>query len=473
MKWSSRFLLAFAALIHLGMLIGWRWQTPLVPYFFDATVLSGGRGLDFYSIYQAGYNARHGADVYEGDPAKVEIAAPYFTPYRYLPIVAYTVGAALSLFSPLTAYKIWVVVVELTLLLCVFVTYRRVRDPNLFARLTVMWLCFTPFYLELFMGQFSLVQGALVFGMLCLTPLPATASPDDDEAVVRRGGSRNASPPLPKRKRSLRERGLGGEASWWFDALWLTSILWKINTIIFVPVLLRLRRYRALVIAAIVVALTTVPYFLMFPTHLRNFLLNNFGNGVTGHELGNLGFRQLIFELLATAGASPALQRLTQLAVVALVLGLSLFVTFYPFRLSLSPFHLKFGIWNFGFSPTSDFQPPTSTLLSLWLTAFFLVSPQIWEHHYVMLLPALVVAYWQERNGFILILWLLLALPTPFRFIGLQPVIAANPDLRAFALEPAWQPLLQHASKAAPTLLLFLYLAAPMMQRRRGYLKSP
>jgi hypothetical protein len=45
------------------MLAGWRWQMPLVPYFFDATVLSGGRGLDFYAIYQAGYNARHRADI--------------------------------------------------------------------------------------------------------------------------------------------------------------------------------------------------------------------------------------------------------------------------------------------------------------------------------------------------------------------------------------------------------------------------
>jgi hypothetical protein len=26
-------------------------------------VLSGGRGLDFYAIYQAGYNARHRADI--------------------------------------------------------------------------------------------------------------------------------------------------------------------------------------------------------------------------------------------------------------------------------------------------------------------------------------------------------------------------------------------------------------------------
>ena len=67
MKWRSRLLLALAAVIHLGLLAGWRWQMPLVPHFFDATVLSGGRGLDFYSIYQAGHNARHGADVYESE----------------------------------------------------------------------------------------------------------------------------------------------------------------------------------------------------------------------------------------------------------------------------------------------------------------------------------------------------------------------------------------------------------------------
>src|SRR5262245_33562781 len=142
MKWSARFLLLAAVLVHGGMLVGWRWQNALVPYFFDATVLSGGRGLDFYAIDQAGYNAAQGADIYEGDSAKVEIVVPYFTPYRYLPIVAYTVGAALSLFTPLTAYKIWVVVIELTLLLCVAITWRKARDPNRAAGLVAMWLAF-------------------------------------------------------------------------------------------------------------------------------------------------------------------------------------------------------------------------------------------------------------------------------------------------------------------------------------------
>src|ERR671910_826488 len=60
MRTSSWVLLAASVLLHLGLLVGWRWQLPLVPYFFDSTVLSGGRGLDFYAVYQAGYNARHG-----------------------------------------------------------------------------------------------------------------------------------------------------------------------------------------------------------------------------------------------------------------------------------------------------------------------------------------------------------------------------------------------------------------------------
>ncbi|MCC7358853.1 MAG: DUF2029 domain-containing protein [Anaerolineales bacterium] len=400
-------LLAAALALHLGLLVGWRWQLPLTPYFFDATVLSGGRGLDFYSIYQAGYNARHGWDIYEGDPTRVEIVVPYFTPYRYLPVVAYTLGAALSLLTPLTAYKAWVVVIELTLLGCAALTWRRTRaDPNLAARLTAMWLVFTPYYLELFMGQFSLIQGALVLAMLlAVAGLPRAA----------------AAPPLTR----TRARLLSG--------LWLASVLWKVNTVVFAPVWLRLGRWRTVVVVGVVVAVTTLPYFLVFPAHAGDLLLNNFGSRVAGHELGNLGFRQLVFEALAALGAGPAVQQLAQWVVVGLVGGLSLWLT-----------------WR---RPNT----PVAAQLSLWLTAFFLASPQVWEHHYVMLLPVLIVAY-RARPGWLLAsLWLLLALPTPFGFIGLQPVIAANYDLRAFALEPVWQPLAQHAAKALPTLGLFAY----------------
>ena len=414
MRRGSWLLLACAGLLHLGLLIGWRWQTPLVPYFFDATVLSGGRGLDFYSIYQAGYNARHGLDIYEGDPAQVTVVVPYFTPYRYLPPVAYTAGAALSLLPPLTAYKAWVVVVELTLLLCVGATFSFTRDdPNLAARLAGMWLVFTPYYLELFMGQFSLVQAALIFGMLLLAGA-SLATKDQTLRVLKTLG---VSP---------------------FDTIWIASVLWKINTVVFAPVLVRLRRWRALVAGGLITAAVTLPYFAIFPAHWRDFWANNFGNSVTGHELGNLGLRQLVFELLAVLGTGAIVQRAAQLALVGLVVVVALALTFRPRPPQLAP------------------------LLSLWLVAFFLISPQVWEHHYVMLLPVLVIAYRHEPGWLLAGLWLLLALPTPFGFTSLQPAIVANHDLRGFLLSPAWQFLWQHASKAVPAALLFGYLALKM-----------
>lgn len=408
MRRSSWLILVTAGVLHLGLLIGWRWQLPLVPYFFDATVLSGGRGLDFYSIYQAGYNARHGWDIYEIDPAKVEIVVPYFTPYRYLPIVAYTVGAALSLLAPLTAYKAWVVVLELTLLGCAAVTaYATRHDRDRAARLTAMWLVFTPYYLELFMGQFSLIQGALVLGMLLAA-----------DRLDRR---------IAEDQRLGPGRVLGG--------LWAVSVLWKINTVVFAPVLARLGRWRALAAAAALAALTTLPYFVVFPAHARDLIANNFGQAVAGHELGNLGFRQLVFELLAAAGAEAAVQRAVQWAVVAAVGGTALAITLRRGRMR------------------------AADLLCLWLAAYFLASPQVWEHHYVMLLPAVVVAYRTRPGPWLLAMWLLLALPTPFGFMDLQSLIAANHDLRAFALEPAWQPIVQHAAKALPALGLFAYWA--------------
>jgi hypothetical protein len=118
-------------------------------------------------------------------------------------------------------------------------------------------------------------------------------------------------------------------------------------------------------------------------------------------------------------------------------------------------------------------QPPQlAGLLALWLTAFFLVSPQVWEHHYVMLLPALVLAYWQRPGWSTAAFWLLFALPTPFGFTALQPMIAANHDLRAFAIEPASLLILQHASKAVPALLFFVYLAV-MIARSPATIASP
>lgn len=412
---SSYFFLILAIAVHLTMLASWRqvWQGLLVPLFFDAQILSGGRGLDFYAVYQAGSNILHGVDVYEADPALIPHSTPHFTPFRYLPVMGYLLGAALNLLDPLNAYRLWVLSIEAVLLGCIYLTWRMVPDRNLFARLAAMWLAFTPFYLELFMGQFSFVQGTFVFLMMV--------------EILHKG-------------RPVRL----------FDAAWIASLLWKINTVLFIPMLIRLRRLSMLFWAAALVAATTVPYFVIYPQHLGDFIRGNLGETVAGHQLGNLGFRQLVFETLTVAWPSLSAEghQFLQAFVVVMVLGLPLLLT------ALDP---KLDVIDH---------------LSLWWTAFFLASPQVWEHHYVMLWPVLVVAYWRTRSPLIAVIYLLLAIPTPFYFIGLSEAVAADHRLRWLPIEPAWKGLFQHASKALPSVLLYSYFATGIARRTLPNLRA-
>lgn len=397
MNRTSRVLLAAAILVHLTMLAAWR-KPFLAPLFFDVTVTSGTYGWDFNALYEAGANFLHGVDVYNTTPGERVEAAPYFTPFRYLPVPAYTVGAALNLLPLDLAYKGWVAFVEVVLLACVYVTWKLVQDRDLFARLAAMWLAFTPFYVELMFGQFSFVQGALVFAMMVL---------------------------------ALR----GTRPDWRFDAAWIASVLWKLNTALFVPLVVRLQRWRGLALLVVLVYVTTIPYFAAFPQGLPSFR-SNFTTAVTGHELGNHGLRQLAYETVLAlrpdlTGGGQTLQ--------GLILGgfvlVSLVLTF------------------------ADPEPDIPDQLCLWMTTFFLISPQVWEHHYTMLLPVLVVLYWRTRSPWVAVCYVLLALPTPFLPTGLSAAVAANNALRSAPVEPAWVGLLYHAAKPLPTLALYAFLA--------------
>jgi hypothetical protein len=60
-----------------------------------------GPGGDFFSIYAAGLKARLGESIYSvGGHTDL---VPYAYPYRYPPIVAYTLGALLSLLPAMSA----------------------------------------------------------------------------------------------------------------------------------------------------------------------------------------------------------------------------------------------------------------------------------------------------------------------------------------------------------------------------------
>ena len=330
----SRILLAAAILVHLTVLVSWR-TGVLNPLFFDATVTHGVRGWDFYALYQAGHNVLTGQSAYESDGAVIDVVIPggTYTPFRYLPLSAYTLGVLLNAVPPRWAYRLWAGLVELVLLGCITLTWHVERDPDRRARLVAMWLLYTPFYLELYMGQFSLVQGALVFVMLV--------------------------------------RALHKQPDLRFDLAWVGSVLWKQNTGLFIPVMVRLKRWRAFVLLALLLALTAAPYFVLVPGSLRAFL-GNLRSEAPWFQLGNLGFRQLVFDAQWSLGDVLGVEwpahayEIAQWAVVVAVTGGGLAL------LALDP------------------RPNVVLHLCLWMTAYFLVYHHVWEHHYVMLLPVLV-----------------------------------------------------------------------------------
>jgi hypothetical protein len=403
MSRTSRVLLGAAMLIHLAMLLSWRTGT-LNPLFFDATVTHGRRGWDFYALYQAGHNVLTGHSVYESDGAVIDMVIPdgTYTPFRYLPVSAYTLGVLLNLLSPLWAYRIWVAFVELCLLLCTALTWHMTPDPDRRARLMAMWLCYTPVYLELYMGQFSFVQGTLIFVMLAL---------------------------------AWRARLHLG-----FDLAWLGSVLWKQNSALFLPLMVRLKRWRTLLLLALALVLTTGPYFLLYPGSLGAFL-HNLTSQPPWFQLGNLGFRQLAFDAMwATADTwgvefSPALYVGVQNAVVVLFLSMPIALTFL------------------------DRQPNVVLHLSLWMTTYFLVYHHVWEHHYVMLLPVLVILAVGHKSPWLGAIYVLLALPTPFYLIDPQGQVGVLDAMRWTPIRPLWQDLAYHASKPVPVLLLYAWLA--------------
>ena len=386
-----------AVLLHLSLLVSWRTGT-WNRFTFDSVATGGWRGWDFYALYQAGRNVLDGVSAYESDNERIQVVVPRYTPFRYLPVSAYTVGVALNALSPLWALRLWVAFEEALLLGCAYVSWRRARDATEAVVTTAMWLAFTPYYLEIYLGQFSIVQAALVHLALIAW-----------------------------------EGGLGGA---WGDAAWIGSVLWKQNTALLAPVLVRMGRWRGLAGAGLAVIATSAPYFALHPEALGAFAAN-LRSGPPGAMLGNLGVRQWLYSAVSALapGLPPSTHEAVQAGWLALVVLAALWLTLRR-------------------------RPADPLLLGcLWMTTYFLVYHHVWEHHYVMALPVLVALYRRTRSGLVVGVWGFLAIWTPYLFIDPAGLAFYHGPMRWTPLDPPLLDVAYHASKALPILVLWVYLA--------------
>ena len=227
-------------------------STTRIRPFFDDTMHRFGPGCDFFALYQAGYNAWHGTSIYGFGHTVV----PYTYPFRYLPVVAYSLGGILNLVPPITAYALWLGVCELCLIYNAWLTYSRSGRGLRGILLSGIWLVFAPFFSELWVGQFTFLLGSMLFWSVLQM---------DDH----------------------RPRAAFG---WW-----LASLLYKPAALLWLPLWLRERRFRVGLLSCVALLLSNLLYFIYFPKDWAVFREANIQQLPTWHA-GNIGLSGLIYQ---------------------------------------------------------------------------------------------------------------------------------------------------------------------------------
>lgn len=254
-------LLSLLVAAHLGIVSSVILQDrPVIWPLHNDTIHRRGRGADFFAVYHAGLNLRRGMDPYANNADGV---TPYKYPFRYLPVVAFAFEP-LTFLPPRTAYLLWVLLLEGLFALLLVTLWRRIPETGVRLSVIGMLLLSSPYFLELYMGQFTFASVTLC----CLGLLLAAGQ-------------------IP----------------------FCASALLKPLTLAALPALASQRRYWSHGAGAILsLVLVTVPYFLRHPEQWSLFYNANF-KLQGGLDAGNFGFVRLLQLLLEDLNLFPAPQR--------------------------------------------------------------------------------------------------------------------------------------------------------------------
>ena len=361
------------------------------------------KGIDFFSIYQGGLYALENHSIYDWTAVD---GVPYAAPYRYLPFFAYTAGVALTVIPPWTGYWLWVSLIEVMLVFNAWQSYRLAEDRRWGLIAAAMWFAFTPLYLELYMGQWSFLMATLML----LTAIG-----------LMRGSEAGAGAP------------------------WLASVLAKTNSALLGAIFLRMRYWRAIAGAGVLLLALNAPYFIARPDDWDLFARMNLRNLWFHEELtpallasgdlsGTAWLQTVWFSFDPDGTGMPAIVKRT---FVIAIIGGSFAVTLLPRKLDIV------------------------AAFATWTCAYFLAYLSVWEHHFVMMLPALalLVALRPQYRPIALFAFVFIALPTPY-FIIENTV--ADGELTNYGSPqffwPSWAGILHHSAKTVPMFVLWLSL---------------
>lgn len=475
-------LMAVAIGVHVTFCLSLHYQF-LNPLFYIATHAKGQGGC-FFGIYQAGVNLSNGESIYGCETYRTpqELAVPFYHFYRYLPFTSYVSSIFAKVLRPWQAYWIWIVINEILLAACILIT---VRLRNRFGRAAIVaasfWLLFSPFYAELYMGQFCFAMAFFIFLILYpylrrtvpqrpnpgpLAEATTTAGPGTGVAIQHNSSNNpgtsadhdicraRASGTLPPRNDDA-HHGAGRHRVRVASLCWLLSVLLKSFTALYTLTLFRIGKKKLAITGIAAVILTSVPYFLKQPQDLRWFLHLNF-QPIPSYSVGGcLGFCSLLRDMSDRLLSSVSAR------------GISL--SFFDVSLRNIPLAIILAgifITTFLLTIRKRAIDPLNNI-TLWTLTFFLIFKDIWEYHYVMLIPLFVGFYLQTRSKYLLVLFILVAVPTPF-FLYNHPASAHPQQYWSTPLS-----LLHHSFKSVPTLLFYLWVVRRELREVGGRSPAP
>ncbi len=380
---THRLLLAGAVAVHAWLV----WSVvsqpldgvapPALPRFatarlhFDA-VHWPGPGADFFAVYHAGIQVGRGQSPYESH--EEPRVTPYFFRYIYSPLLAETLGRLVTLVQPVTAYRMWLVVIESCLFACLLAFWRQSTDAGPRTAGSVLLLLSQPYVLELHMGQFTFVAASLAL-------LAAS--------LVERSEAHNWRAMLAA-------------------PLLMSAGLLKTFPFVTLPAFIRHRRGWPAVAAA-AVAMASVAMWSLFAPEGPTFV-SKFGlvDDVQGPHPGAFSLLQAIFVIVSTGSGR-----------------------WLPVRFGMVPF--IFMIVLLGWTILRILRARRDDVVlgsAVLLVAFFLGFLHVWEHHYSAVLLAGVFLLGRvagecrlepDAVSLLVIALVLIAVPSPFAFVNQDP----------------------------------------------------
>jgi hypothetical protein len=401
-------LLVAAIVLHLAMMGSLFWGY-LDTLFYASDRLP--HAFDFFAIYEAGQSVLLNRSVYYFSWLG-GTRAPYAARYGYVPFFAYAFGVPANALPPWSAYWAWVALNEVLLVANAFVTWRAAGRSSWGVIGAAMWFAYTPVYVELHQGQFSLLMATALLwlgvGLL--------------------------------QKREV----LGGVS-------WAASLVIKSTSALVGPLLLRVGWWRALLIGAAVSAVN-IPYFIWRPDDFTIFWHGSvLNNSIDSSTLSNYLYVPVNHGLLAFLDNTiltfqDSVPRRLPAALATLIILPSFAVTFLGKR------------------------PDPLLLFAIWTVSFFLFFGWVPEFHYVMLLPVLVllVTHRPAVRPLVLAVFVVLALPTPYWLLNhVWNTAPAPPGNLLDTLQrtwPKWGVVVYHAWKPVPTLILWAWLVVAQLR---------